>query len=288
MSPPPTVPRIEPAELHARYDVVLLDSYGVLVDERGALPGAARFLTALQNSGTRWMVISNDASRLPSSSVERYQARGLPISGEHLLTSGDLIAPHFEAQNLAGRRCVVLGPADSQALVREAGGVVVDPLSPELEVLVVCDDEGYPFRETIEALVGHLYARFAAGHEVSLVLPTPDLIYPRGPGRFGMTAGSVAMLIEGALRLRFPEAPPRFTGLGKPHTPIFERALARLGATKSDRVVMVGDQLATDIAGANAMGLDSVLIATGVCDPRQLPTTGPRPTAWLDGLASAL
>ncbi|MEM7160312.1 MAG: HAD hydrolase-like protein [Myxococcota bacterium] len=288
MSPPPSVPRIEPAELPARYDVVLLDSYGVLVDERGALPGAVRFLSDLQASGTRWMVISNDASRLPSSSVARYRERGLPISSEQLLTSGDLIAPHFEAQDLAGRRCVVLGPADSRTLVSDAGGLVVDPLDPQLEVLVVCDDEGYPFRETIEALIGHLYARFAAGHEVALVLPNPDLIYPRGPGRFGMTAGSVAMLIEGALRLRFPEVPPRFTGLGKPHAPIFERALARLGASPADRVVMVGDQLATDIAGAEAMGIDSVLIATGVCDPTQLPSTGPRPTAWLPGLESSL
>lgn len=285
MSPP--VPRLTPDELLARYDVVLLDSYGVLVDEHGALPGAAAFLHRLRAEDRRWMVVSNDASRRPATSVARYRERGLPIDTEHLLTSGDLIAPCFAARGLAGARCVVLGPPDSQALVREAGGELVPLSDPELEVLVVCDDDGYPFREAIETLVGTLYARIAAGHPVHLLLPNPDLVYPRSPGRFGLTAGSVARLLEGALALRFPEDPPRFVGLGKPHAPIFEHALARLGAGPDDRVVMVGDQLATDIAGARALGLDAVLVATGVSDPRRLPTADPRPTAWMSAIDPA-
>lgn len=283
----PPVPRIEPAELLDRYDVVLLDSYGVLVDEHGALPGAPAFVDRLHRRDGRWMVLSNDASRRPATSVERYRERGLAIPAEHLLTSGDLIAPYFAAKGLAGRRCVVLGPPDSHALVQEAGAALVPADDPEIEVLVVCDDAGYPFRQTIETLVGTLYARIAAGHAVHLVLPNPDLVYPRSPGRFGLTAGSVARVLEGALALRFPESPPRFVSLGKPHAPIFERALARLDVRPKDRVVMVGDQLATDIAGARAAGLDAVLIATGVSDPRRIPAKGPRPTAWMAGLEGA-
>lgn len=283
---PHTVPKIEPDQLLARYEVVLLDSYGVLVDEDGALPGAAGFLTRLRDTGRRFMVLSNDASRRPQSSIARYRARGLSIDPAQLLTSGDLLAPHFAAQGLAGRRCVVLGPPDSEALVAEAGGVVVPRDDPTLEVLVVCDDEGYPFRETIETLIGTLYARRAAGEPVHLVLPNPDRIYPRGPGRFGLTAGSVAAVIEGALALRWPDDPPRFSRLGKPHAAIFETALSRLavGEHERDRVVMVGDQLATDVAGARGVGIDSVLVGTGVCDPRRLPERGPRPTWWMRAL----
>lgn len=281
-----SVPRIDPASLLDRYDVVLLDSYGVLVSETGALPGAAEFLARLDDAGRAWMVVSNDASRLPASSVKRYAQRGLPIPAERLLTSGDLIGPHFEAAGLAGQRCVVLGPPDSHALVRQAGGELVEPDAPDLEVLVVCDDSGYPFRDTIETLVGSLYARFAAGEAVALVLPNPDLVYPRGAGAFGLTAGSVAAVLEGALSLRFPADPPRFQALGKPHAPMFERALERLGVGESDRdrVVMLGDQLATDVAGARGMGIDSVLVGTGVGDPHALPDDGPRPTWWMPGV----
>lgn len=275
------VPRLEPAALVERYDVVLLDSYGVLVDEHGALPGATAFLARLRAAGRRWMVLSNDASRRPERSVQRYAERGLDIPAPQLLTSGDLIAPHFAAHGLAGRRCVVLGPPDSEARVAEAGGVVVPRDDPTLQVLVVCDDDGYPFRETIETLVGTLYARFGAGQPVHLVLPNPDLVYPRAPGRFGLTAGSVAAVLQGALALRWPDDPPRFCALGKPHAAIFEQALARLEVQAGDRVVMVGDQLATDVAGARGVGIDAVLVGTGVCDPQRLPQGGPRPTAWM-------
>ena len=58
MSPP--VPRIEPAELVERYDVVLLDSYGVLVDEHGALPGAAALLHRLHDAGRRFVARAED------------------------------------------------------------------------------------------------------------------------------------------------------------------------------------------------------------------------------------
>lgn len=280
------LPELTCAEILARYDIVLLDSYGVLVDEDGALPGAPQFLAQLHAAKRRFMVVSNDASRLPESSIARYRERGLPIASEQLLTSGDLLQPYFREHQLQGARCIVLGPSDSQALVTEAGGTLVPYTDPTPDAVVVCDDDGYPFVEAIESVIGTLYARIAGQHPLHLILPNPDLLYPRSPGRFGLTAGSVARLIEGALALRFPDDAPTFVGLGKPHAPMFEHALARLGASPKDRVLMVGDQLATDIAGARALGLDAALIATGVSDPHRLPTSGPRPTAWIRSLES--
>ena len=70
--------------------------------------------------------------------------------------------------------------------------------------------------------------------------------------------------------------------LGKPNTPIFEDAIRRLGTS---RVVMVGDTLETDIAGARAAGLDAVWIETGVTST--IPETAPahlRPTWRMAGL----
>jgi len=69
-------------------------------------------------------------------------------------------------------------------------------------------------------------------------------------------------MFEAALNLRYPDLSNlRFVRLGKPHPPIFAEALKRSG---SRDMIMIGDQLETDIRGANAFGIDSVLITSGV------------------------
>jgi HAD superfamily hydrolase (TIGR01450 family) len=284
------VPRTTAAALVRAYDAILLDSYGVLVDAGGALPHAVRFVQHLLDVGKPFLVLSNDASRTTATSAVRYHRLGLPLDPPRIVTSGSLIAPHFEAHDRVGSRCVVLGPTDSVALVRDAGGVVVSADDPAFETLVVCDDEGYPWPETLETVISTLYARLDAGHTPALILPNPDLVFPRGPGRVGLTAGSVAGVIERALTLRYGDEAPQFAALGKPHAPMFEAAQERLGWSAGARMVMVGDQLVTDIAGACDYGIDAVLIGTGLTDLNRIPgfldrRGAPRPTWLLPNLA---
>ena len=47
---------------------------------------------------------------------------------------------------------------------------------------------------------------------------------------------------------------------GKPYRPLIDATVARLGAAHP---IFVGDRLDTDIAGAVAAGLDSMLVLTG-------------------------
>jgi len=94
------------------------------------------------------------------------------------------------------------------------------------------------------------------------VLPNPDLMDPSADQGFGFGAGSIAGMFEAALRVRHPQRTDvRFTRLGKPHAALFAEALRR-SATRE--MVMIGDQLETDIQGARAFGLDAVWIGTGV------------------------
>jgi glycerol 3-phosphatase-2 len=72
-------------------------------------------------------------------------------------------------------------------------------------------------------------------------------------------------------------APPGATPevLGKPSPEIFRSALERAGG---GRPLVVGDRLDTDIAGALALGWDSLLVCTGVHGPADITDVGPRPT----------
>ncbi len=255
---------LAPDELVARYDVFFLDAYGVLVSGDGALPGAAAFLRRLARAGKEYLVVSNDASRSPATSLARYRGFGLDLDAARILTSGLLLTDHFAAAGLRGSRCIVLGTEDSCDYVRDAGGIVTAPDDDQASVLVVGDDDGYPFLETVNAALTVLLRRLANHQPVHLVLPNPDLIFPTGAGGFGITAGAIAALVESVLRLGDPGGVHHFVALGKPNRPIFEAAVRRFPGVDRRRMVMLGDQLATDILGARRFGLDAVLVQTGV------------------------
>jgi len=257
------VPETDVAALLRRYDVLLFDAYGVLVHSAGALPGAAGLVARLNTADKPYYILTNDASKLPTTAAARYQGYGLAIDAERIVTSGLLLEPHFAAHHLGGARCVVLGTDDSRHYVSRAGGEIVRP-QESFDVLVVADEFGYPFLETVDQTLSGLFRAVDRQHAVQLVLPNPDLIYP-APDGFGIAAGSIALMFEAALRLRYPHRSElRFTRLGKPHAAIFAEALRRTGTRN---MVMVGDQLEADIGGAHDFGLDSALVDTGVNTP---------------------
>ena len=248
-----------------QYPSVFFDAYGVLVDGAGAIAGAAAFLTDLRASGQPFYVLTNDASRLPTTSARRYRDLGLPIDEAQILTSGSQLKPWFARENLAQAQCLVIGPQDTEHYVERAGGRVLDRTRarPEdVDVIVVGDESGFPFVETVDLAVTAAIVRLDQGRPAALVCPNPDLIFPKSLGAFGIGAGSIAGIIENALAVRFiGMRTPQFTYLGKPHPPMFEAGCA-LAETRE--VVMFGDQISTDIRGANRAGLASALVSWGL------------------------
>ena len=247
-------------ELIARYPVILFDSFGVLASSNAVLPGAVELIANLNATGKTYFVLTNDASALPESRSENYAKLALNIKPEQIITSGSLLSRYFADEHLQGLRCVILGPEDSVRYVQIAGGEVV-PIGADFDAVVIGDQSGFPFLETMDQVMTDLFRKTDKGENVRLILPNPDLIYPDGDG-FGFASASIAMLLESALKLRYPERDDlHFIRLGKPHEAIFAEALRRSGTRD---MVMIGDQLETDIKGANDFGLDSVLVGTGI------------------------
>ena len=241
-----------------RYDGLLLDAYGVLVDAGGLLPGAGALLAALARRATPYAIVTNDASRSPATYARRFAALGVEVDPDRVITAGSLLPGYFEARGLAGARTCVLGTDDSLAYVRAGGGVPIAlAAGMELDALAVCDDAGTPFLTGVELAYSAVARALDAGRRPALVLPNPDLVYPKGGGEYGYTAGAMALLIEAALARRFPGHAPTFDRLGKPAPALFAEGRRRLGG---GRVVMIGDQLETDVAGAAAAGIDAALV----------------------------
>ena len=255
------LPGISIETLINRYEVLLLDAYGVLVHSAGTIAGAVELITRLNQAAKSYYILTNDASRLPATTAAQFQSKGLAIETDRIITSGGLLKDYFAENQLADSRCVVLGPEDSARYVQLAGGEVVPP-KENFEVLVIGDESGFPFVETVDIVLSGLIRKLDQGENVHLVLPNPDLIYPHSDHGFGITGGSIALILEAILQQRYPARNNlQFDRLGKPHAAIFEEALRRSGTRD---MVMIGDQIATDIQGAHAFGIDSVLVGSGV------------------------
>jgi HAD superfamily hydrolase (TIGR01450 family) len=246
-------------ELLDRYAGILLDVYGVLLDGSGALPGAHDLIAELDRRNVPYAIVTNDASRSIETYVKRFARFGLTIAGDRLVTSGSLL-PGYLAANSGARVCV-LGTEDSADFVRQAGCQVV-PLEQglELDALAVCDDAGFEFLPSLEWAFSAVVRAIEAGRRPALVLPNPDLVYPKSKGELGFTAGAMALVIEAALARRFPHDRFVFDRLGKPEPHLFVKASQLLGIAP-DRLLMIGDQVETDVAGARAAGCDAALLA---------------------------
>ena len=263
MKPTPAVVNVDLLLEH--YDAIAFDSYGVLVDGIDPLPGAIEFTERLSAAGKPWVLATNDASRLNVGRLEVMQGQGFGIEDYQVISAGSLLRRFFEDRGIAGTQCIATGYGDSVEFVR-LGGCTPVGLTPDDDVsksLAIAGITGYDWFEATSDMLSLIIRRMDAGNPLHLVVPNPDVLYPDGIDRFSIGPGGLAEMIETAVSRRFGDDDAvKFTKLGKPYAPMFDAIKERLNGYK--RVAFVGDQLHTDIAGANSAGFDSVLIGTGI------------------------
>lgn len=258
------------AEIAPDCEAVLLDVYGVLLHAEGLYTHTAPLISWLKNAGKPFMLVSNGSSRTVSESAAAYQRQGIAVTEAEIMTSGMLLSHWVAAEGLNGQSAHVLGRSSSYDIITEAG-LVPAPADADVAVVVILNQADQLLTQIDEALT-LIIRQLDKGVPMKLVVPNPDCLYPRGAEAFGITAGAIAELLEGALAKRYgPESHIAFTRLGKPFPMIFDRALAKLSENwqrpfAKDKVLMVGDQLATDVKGALEYGLKAMLYQGGVAN----------------------
>lgn len=242
------------------FDVILLDAFGVLVDDEGALAHAPAFISHLNQIGKEYFILTNGSKFLPRISAEIYQRKGLNIAVDRVISSGTLLKKWVIQENLKGAASWILGGESTKDLARECGLNPV-PYDQPAKCLVLANQDGFQFPDDLDTTISQIRKLIRIGQPPKLVCPNPDVIYPLRKGSFGITTGAIATLIEKALGAITDPPHLTFTYLGKPFLPIFEEVIGRF---PNQKICMLGDQLATDIQGANAAGLTSILVGTGI------------------------
>lgn len=236
-----------------RYDVILCDVWGVLHDGIAAFPEAGDALARFRAAGGTVVLITN-APRphaIVKAMLERLNAR--PDAWDAIVTSGDVTRGEIAAR--AGKPAYHLGPARDLPVFE---GLDVRLTSAEEAAYVVCtglfnDDDDTPddYADALQAF----HAR-----RMTMVCANPDLVVERG---------SELIYCAGAIAQAYEQMGGEAVYAGKPHAPIYERAIAiaqtiRGGTTPPARILAIGDAMRTDIAGAARAGLDTLFVARGI------------------------
>jgi glycerol 3-phosphatase-2 len=247
--------------LDRRYDLAMLDLDGVVYVGPDAVPGAPDHIAAARSAGLRVAFVTNNASRPPEAVAEQLRELGVDAGPDDVVTSAQAAARLLVERLGAGGRVVVLAGRGLAEAVAEAGLVQVG-VEDEAEAVVTGYGPDVLWGEIMRAAV-----RIKDG--LWWVASNTDLTFPTA---FGVAPGH-GVLVE-TLR-RFTDVEPVVAG--KPARPLLDETVRRCGG---ERPLMVGDRLDTDIEGARAAGIDSLLVMTGVTGLAQLVAAGPelRPT----------
>ncbi len=243
-----------------RYDVFVLDGFGVLNVGASAIPGAAERMADLRRAGKKLIVLTNSASYPAASSVAKYDGLGFDFTADEIISSRDIA---LEA--------MARFPADALWGVTAAGEGSMDEL-PGRAIALQDDEAAYRDADAILLLSGDQWsserqmrlAEALGERPRPVVVANPDLVAPRETGP-SIEPGYWAhdLLDHADLDMNF---------CGKPFGPAFEAVVLRLvGDIPRSRFAMVGDTLHTDILGGRAAGFGTVLIAAhGVYREREV------------------
>ncbi|MGP3978745.1 HAD-IIA family hydrolase [Streptomyces sp. 8N114] len=267
-SAPLSSPRASDSALHAAYDTALLDLDGVVYTGGEAVPHAVDALAAARESGLRLAYVTNNAARTPQTVAAHLTQLGVPAAADEIITSAQAVARLIAEQVPRGARVLAVGADGLRVALEERGLTVVE--TADEEPAAVVQGYGGPSMEwgrLIEAAI-------AVQRGVPWYASNTDLTIPSGRG-IAPGNGSAVEVVR--IATRWMRTPPEPQVAGKPLPPMHRESILRTGAR---RPLVVGDRLDTDIEGAHAGRVDSLLVLTGVTDATRLLAARPvhRPT----------
>lgn len=252
----------EPPALVDSYDAALFDLDGVVYLGPEPVPGAADGLARLRRREVTIGFVTNNAARPPEEVARHLVDLGIAAQTDDIVTAAQAGATLLGEHVPAGAPVLVVGTDALADEVRRVGLRVVTRLDQHPVAVI----QGYhpQLQWSDLSLAAHAIQRGALW-----VATNTDSTRPTDLGLVPGNGAAVAVV-----RTAVDRDP---LVAGKPYRPLMEATLRRTGA---DRAIFVGDRLDTDIAGAVAVGIDSLLVLTGAHGIRDLVEAGPheRPT----------
>ena len=229
-----------------RYDQVILDLDGCVWVGDEAVPGSPEAIAALREAGKRVAFATNNSWHAGEDHVTKLWRLGIKASLGDVVTVGGAVQ-HVLAETRQGKTAFVIGREAMRRHVADAGLHVLNgtDLASRADVVVVAgtDDLSYDDLRTAVLAARRSGDLLATGRDPTLPMPGGDW-----PG-----TGSLLAAVETASGITAQI-------VGKPQPQLFHTAVDRMG---DGRTIAIGDRLDSDIAAADAAGIDAALVLSG-------------------------
>jgi NagD protein len=243
----------------------LMDMDGVLVHEERLIPGADLFVKRLQQTGRRFLLLTNNSIYTPRDLAARLTLTGLHVPETAIWTSALATARFLDTQRPQGT-AYVLGEAGLTTALHQVGYVLTER---EPDYVVVGETRAYSQQAITRAI-----RLIASGARFIATNPDPTGPSPAGPQP---ATGAVAALISKATGVR-----PYF--VGKPNPLMMREALRAIDA-HSESTVMIGDRMDTDIVAGIEAGLQTILVLSGITSREEAQRFPFLPSRIVDSVA---
>lgn len=242
------------------YQGYFIDLDGTTYKGKERIPAAARFIRRLQEAGKQVLFVTNNSTRSPEFVVNNLRDNHqITVQPSNVYTTALATADYLDGVAGARRKVYVVGESGLRQALK-GKGFVIDEESPDYVIVGLDSHVTYEKLEKAVLLI-RAGARFI-GTNADSNLPNEKGMVPG--------AGSLVKLVEYATQ-------QKPVMIGKPEKIIMEMALNRVGLSKKD-VVMVGDNYRTDIKAAINVGMDSLLVYTGLSKPAEVAQMAVQPT----------
>ncbi len=241
------------SDIASKYDAFIIDLWGVIHDGIEIYDGVINCLENLRNHNKKIIFLSNAPRRVSKAKLVLDRLEIHAKLYDYLLTSGEVTFEYIKSggHNL-GSNYIILGPDRDDDLLDGLDNykMVKNPIEANFVVVTGFDYDN----STIEDVSFELneYRKY----NLPLICANPDLIVVRKNGSMALCAGVIANY--------YNNLGGKVISFGKPNPNVYEKSIKLLNIKSTARIAAIGDNLQTDIQGANNMGIDSYLIAGGI------------------------
>ena len=254
------------------YDALFADLDGVVYEGGKAIDHAVETLSTLCGKGLPIGYVTNNSSRKPQTIADQIAGYGISVTAEQVVSSGQTGVELLKTLVPAGAKVLVVGGEGLRTYTEAGGFELVEDSTQKPDAVIQGFSPDVSWKHLAEAA-------YSIQNGAKWVATNQDWTIPqeRGIAPGNGTLVSAVHTAVGQLPLV----------AGKPEVAIFETAKKRFNVT---RPLFVGDRIDTDILGANRAGMASVLVLTGISQPKELLATkeDSRPTFVISDLRELL